>query len=244
MIRFLLIFGFLIIFLIFSMPVLLVYSLIGRKNRERYDYLCFVTIRWAIRVALSLTGAKITVIGKENIAADGAALYVGNHRSLFDIFVHYSLIDEPVSIIAKNQLAKVPLLNLWMKAIGCFFLDRDNIKEGLKMVVQAIDKVKSGRDVLIYPEGTRGHVEGEVLPFKGGSFKIAEKSGCDIVPITIINSAEIFENHRPFVKKTKVIIIYGEHISVKGLSREEVKALPDEVREQILETYYKYKEAI
>ena len=64
-----------------------------------------------------------------------------------------------------------------------------------------------------------------MLPFKEGSFKIATKTGCPIVPVSINNSAEIFENHIPRMKKTHVIIEYGTPIYPKELSRDELKVI-------------------
>ena len=78
--------------------------------------------------------------------------------------------------------------------LHCLFLDRQDIKAGMKTILTAIDKVKSGISICIFPEGTRnkGENELEMLPFHEGSFKIATKAGCPIIPIAISNSAEIF----------------------------------------------------
>lgn len=119
-------------------------------------------------------------------------------------------------------MLRVPLLSSWMKNLHCQFLDRDNIKEGLKTILHAIELVKSGISICIFPEGTRNKTD-EMLPFKEGSLKIAEKSGCAIVPMAITNSAEIFENHAPKIKKCHVILEYGKPFYVKDLEKEQQK---------------------
>ena len=90
-----------------------------------------------------------------------------------------------------------------MKRLHCLFLDRNDLKQGLKTILTAIEKVKSGISICIFPEGTRNKNEDELdmLPFHEGSFKIAAKANCPIIPMAISGSADIWENHFPRVKK-------------------------------------------
>ena len=108
----------------------------------------------------------------------------------------------------------------------------------------AIEYVKSGISIFIFPEGTRNKTEDSLLPFKAGSFKIATKSGCDIIPVAINNSSAVFEDHFPKIKKAHVIIEYGKPIPVTELSRDELKALPDMVKNNILNMYEQNKAAV
>jgi 1-acyl-sn-glycerol-3-phosphate acyltransferase len=131
-----------------------------------------------------------------------------------------------------------------MKNINCVFIDRDNIKDGLKAIVNSIDLVKRGISICIFPEGTRNRTDKDMLPFKEGSLKIAAKSGCPIVPMTINNSEMVFENHFPWVKKAHVIVEYGKPIYVDQLSKQEQKSLAPLVQNIIQETYTKNKELV
>lgn len=107
----------------------------------------------------------------------------------------------------RKRWKKFLLLSTWMRFVYCLFLDRENPKEGLKTILQAIDYVKNGISICIFPEGTRNKGEElSLLPFKEGAFKIATKTGCPIVPISMNNTAEIFENHFPKIKKTHVVL--------------------------------------
>ena len=126
-----------------------------------------------------------------------------------------------------------------MKNLHCIFLDRKDNKAGLQTILQGIEMMKSGISLIIFPEGTRSKREGEFLPFHAGSFKLAEKSGCPIVPISINNTGAVLEDHFPLIKKTHVIVEYGEPIYVKDLDREAKKNLPDTVRQIIIDTYTK-----
>lgn len=228
---------FVVLFLVLSIPVLIVEWIVGKFNQQAKDNSSMHIIQWAFRVVLKIAGTNLVAYGTENIPTDRSVLFVGNHRSIFDILILYVNVKKPTGIIAKKELGKVPLLKRWMYNIRCIFLDRDNIKEGLKMVLNAIEMVKSGINIAIFPEGTRNKDNGTFLPFKGGSFKIAEKSGCDVIPFAIINSAAIFEDQKPRLKKTKAIIVFGEPIKTAGLPKEELKLIPEKARDSVIALY-------
>ena len=124
-----------------------------------------------------------------------------------------------------------------MRYLYCLFLNRSDAREGLKTILTAIEYVKKGISICIFPEGTRNDGEElSMLPFKEGSFKIATKTGCPIVPVSINNSAEIFENHVPALRKTHVVIEYGKPIYPKDLSKDELKNIGAHCQNIIQET--------
>lgn len=114
-----------------------------------------------------------------------------------------------------------------MKRLHCLFLNREDIKEGLKTILTGIDQINQGISMCIFPEGTRGTGENELdmLPFKAGSLKMAEKTGCAIIPMALTGTADIFENHFPRVKSVAVTLQYGAPIYPKELPKEEQKHL-------------------
>lgn len=232
--------GFVVLFLILSIPIMIVEWIIGKFNPDVKSRSSLAIVNWAFRCVRSLAGAKVEYIGEENVPSDSAVLYVGNHRSFFDIVLTYPRVPRPTGYVAKKEIEKVPLLNVWMRDLHCLFLDRNDVKAGAKMILTAVDMIKNGISVCIFPEGTRSKTEGEFLPFHEGSFKIASKSGCPIVPMTIVGSAGIFEDHFPKIKKAKVVVEYGKPIYVKELPKEIQKQLGPYVRNIIVETYAKY----
>lgn len=226
MIRFILCLVFIILFLILTIPVLFIEWIIKKFNPHAADISSLRMVQWAFKVLIFLAGTKVTIIGEENVPKDTAVLYIPNHVSFFDIIITYARCPGLTGYISKDTIKKIPLLNIWMKRLYCLFLDRSDIKAGLKTILTGIDQVKNGISMCIFPEGTRNkHPENGVLPFKEGSMKIAEKSGCPIIPIAISNTAEIFENHAPWVRKCHVIIQYGEPIFIKDLDKDEKKFL-------------------
>lgn len=244
MIRFICVASFVILFLIFSIPLLIAEWMIGKFNMDVKNRSSLAIVKWAFRVCLKFTGVSVTVIGEENVPKDTAVLYVGNHRSYFDILLTYVRVPRPTGYIAKKEMLRYPLLVNWMKNLHCLFLDRTDIKQGLKTILEGIEKVKSGISICIFPEGTRNKVNDTFLPFHEGSFKIAEKSGCPIIPMSITNSAAIFEDHLPKMKKAHVIIEYCKPVYIKELPKEKRKFVGVHVQNIIKETYFKNKELI
>lgn len=224
MIRFLIVAITVIGFLILSVPVLAVEWIIGKFNPHARDISSLRIVQGVFKFILWETGAKITVIGFENVPKDETVLYVGNHRSYFDILMTYCRCPGLTGYVAKDGMEKIPLLSIWMKRLYCLFLNRDDIRQGLKMILTGVEQMKNGISMCIFPEGTRNRGE-EMMPFKEGSLKMAEKTGCAIIPMAITNSAEIYENHHPRIKPAHVILEYGKPIYPKELSREEKKFL-------------------
>ena len=239
MLRFILVAIFLLLYFLLGIPVLGILWLIGKVNKRSADLAALRIVQWGFKVILKISGVEVTVIGEDRVP-DEPVLYVGNHRSYFDILLTYSRCRDLTGFVAKKEMLNYPFLRTWMKRVYCLFLDRDNIREGLKTILTAIDQVKNGISVFIFPEGTRNKGEElSLLPFKDGAFKIATKTGCAIVPISMNNTAEIFENHFPKIKKTHVVLEYGEPIYPNDLPKEQKKFLGAHCQEIIQNTISK-----
>lgn len=222
MIRFILVAIFLVIFFLISIPLYLIEIIIGKFNMNAKTKSSQWIVVQAFRIVIFLSGVRLTVKGLENVPKDIPVLYVGNHRSYFDIAIGYTLVKNNTGFISKKEMMKFPFVNVWMKFLNCQFLDRDNIKEGLKTILKCIDLVKNGTSIFIFPEGTRTSGD-EMLPFKEGSLKIAEKSGCPIIPVAINNTESLFEDHLPKIKSSRVVFEFGQPIYIKDLDKETKK---------------------
>lgn len=243
MIRFILVAVTVIGFLFFSLPYLAWLEKLGKEDAQKKDWKSLHVVQTMFRLILKLAGTRVTVRGAENIPTDKAVLFVGNHRSYFDILVGYTTVPGLMGFVAKKEMEKIPSLSKWMRNVHCLFLDRSNPKEGLKTILAGIAQVKSGISVWIFPEGTRNRGEVlEMLPFKEGSLKIAEKSGCYVIPVAMTGTAEIFEKHFPKIKKSHVIVEYGEPIELKTLEPQQRKFAGAYVRSVILQMLEKQLE--
>ena len=222
MIRFILCVIVVVGFLILSIPILFVEWIIGKFNPMAKEISSLRIVQAVFRFILWISGVKLTVIGEENVPTDVPVLYIGNHRSFFDVPITYPRCPIRTGYIAKKEMEKVPLLSTWMKRLHCLFLDRNDLKQGLKTILTAIEKV----------------------PFHEGSFKIAAKTNCPIIPMAISGSADIWENHFPRVKKTHVILEYGKPIYIDQLEKEDKKHLGAYTQNIIKEMLIKNKELV
>ncbi len=237
--RLILILLFLIVFFIISIPLFLIELIIGKFSHHAQVASSQKIVVMAFHVVLFLAGVKRTVVGRENIPSDEPILYISNHRSYFDIPIAYVSLPTLTGFMAKKEIGRIPILRTWMHFLQCLFLDRNDIRQGMKTILQAIEQVKAGYSIFISPEGTRNH-DKEMLPFKEGSFKVAEKTGCAIIPVALTNTDDIFENHAPSVRSTKVVIEFGKPIYPNQLDREQRKRLGSYVQDIIKEMLDKY----
>lgn len=237
---------FIFFFLLYSIPFHGIMYLVGLKHPEKREMCTLRTVQWAFSVCTFISGIDYTVIGRENIPTDEPALYVGNHRGFFDVIQAYQLFPNPTGFVAKTSIKNVPLLSWYMKRLHCTFIDREDIKQSLKVILECIDNGKKGISTCIFPEGTRCKDQNpiEMGEFKEGSFKIAAKTGMKIVPIATIGTNKVLEDQMPWVKKGKVVMEIGEPIDIKSLDPEDQKfvgAYTERViRDMLAKNYEKY----
>ncbi len=224
----------LVLFLIVTFPVYLILLFIGLFNPHLKTKLSQPIVAWGFRFVLFFAGTKRTVLGLENIPKNEAVLYAANHRGFADIPMGYISVPTLTGFVAKKEMSNIPFFSWWMRNLNCLFLDRNDLKAGLKTILKGVEQIKAGYSMFIMPEGTRNQGE-EMLPFKEGSLKMAEKTGCAIIPVAITNSDAVFERQQPWVKKAHVIIHYGKPIYPNELPKEERKFLGAKVREIIKE---------
>ena len=187
------------------------------------------------RGILKVTGVTLTVEGRENIPQGGPCVFVGNHRSYYDIPLLLASLDKPHGILAKEELEKIPLLNRWMKLLGCVFVQRDDVRASVRALNDATAIVQGGKSFVIFPEGTRYKgEEGGAGEFKNGAFRIAVKTGAPVVPVAITGARALFESNGNLCRPGTVRIRILPPIQTAGMSKAEQKQLPDAVRQTIL----------
>lgn len=195
------------------------------SSREKRDAFVDKTVRsWARRL-LFMSGARVDVSGAENIPTDRPSVFACNHQSFFDILIVLAYLDKPHAILSKASIGKVPFIHLWMKEIRCVFVNRDDMKAGIEAIQKMTDIVNEGYSAVIFPEGTRSKT-GEVGEFKGGAFKIAQKTGAPVIPVALDGTSDLFEKNHHWIKAADVKVRILPPIETKELSRAEFKELP------------------
>jgi 1-acyl-sn-glycerol-3-phosphate acyltransferase len=146
----------------------------------RFRYRAFFQDAWG-RVVRAILGIQVEVHG---MAPNGERfLVVSNHLGYLDIPVLAGIL--PVSFIAKSEVAGWPLLGFMARAAGTLFVDRDDRRRVKDFVTEASARLRSGENLLVFPEGTSSRGE-TILLFKSAVFNPVERAPwAAIVPVAL-----------------------------------------------------------
>ena len=193
---------------------------------------------WA-RMLLALSHTTVKVIGGENVLSGRPQIFMSNHQSDFDIFIVLAHIPGQFRWIAKKELFKIPLFGPAMRRAGYIEIDRQHHEKALVSLDEAAQKIREGKSVMTFPEGSRSK-DGTIKPFKQGMFYLAIKSGAPIVPISIIGSGDIMQKRSLKINPGKITMVIDKPIDVSGYTIENRSALIDRVRNIIIRNYVYY----
>ena len=245
MIRFICVVVFLILFLILTIPVFFIEWLIGKFNRNARDYSCLRIVQWGFKAILKVTGVHTTVIGFENIP-DEPVLFIGNHRSFFDILLTYSRCPRLTGYVAKKGDGKKFRFYLPGCALYtvCFWTVRIQKRDWKPSFRRSIMWSREFPSVFSLRERETKAKSSVCFLLKRALLRSPPKTGCAIVPISMNNTAAIFENQFPRIKKVNVVVEYGTPIYPKDLAPEDKKHIGAYVQNIIQETINKNAELI
>lgn len=142
-------------------------------------------------------GGNVTIksFGVENIPKENGFMFFPNHQGMYDMLAIVDCCPVPISCIYKIELKDVPFIKQVASCMKAFFIDRDDIRQSMQVILDVANEVKKGRNYLIFPEGTRSKDGNNVGEFKGGSFKAATKTKCPIVPVALVDSFKPFDTN-------------------------------------------------
>lgn len=209
----------------------------GISNRGSFES-AFRFIKKVTQKANHAGRVTVEAYGIENIPKEDGFIFFPNHQGMFDVLVFLDSCPRPFSFVAKKEASNIILLKQVIKALGAYAMDRDDIKQSMKVINAMAEDVKGGKNFLIFPEGTRSRMGNQLLEFKGGSFKSAAKARCPIVPCALIDSFKPFDEQS--VKPVTVKLIYMPPMyyeEYKGMKTVEIAA---EVKRRIEDTIEQY----
>ncbi len=184
-------------------------------------------IVWS-RLLIFVSGVRIEIEHRERLRYDRPMIVISNHQSLLDILVYMIVIETFFVWTAKASLFKIPIFGWGMTGAGYIPIDRGDKRNALKSLFDAADVIHNGRSLVIFPEGTRGHADGTMRPFKKGSFILARKAGVRLQPLTIQGANRILPKTGDWIQRVypgTVRVFVHEPIEpgeYAGLSQEEL----------------------
>ncbi len=184
---------------------------------------------------LWLAGAKLEVTGRENIDKNHPRplVVVSNHISLLDIPCICLAIPVNLFWTAKSQIKRMPFFGAYMMATGMIFIDRSNKHKAIISINKAIQLIKNGKNVFIFPEGRRS-VDGETGNFKKGAFHLAVKSGADVIPVAIMGTDKVWAKKKFRLHPGKIKVAIGTPIPTANYDETSIPELTNTVREHVI----------
>ncbi len=186
---------------------------------------------WARAIARA-AGMRVITHGRESIDTSRPHVYVVNHVSIMDIPAILHAVPDH-GFVAKRELESIPFFGAAARAVGVVYIDRENRKSAFTAYEEAADKVRDGRSVIVFPEGTRGSSYA-VRPFKKGPFVLAIRAGVPIVPVIMHGTIEVTPNGTTHVTPGEVHVHMLEAIPTAGLSYDDRNMLADRVRDSMI----------
>lgn len=185
----------------------------------RVDLLWSLSL-WAAKAGYSLAGIRVRAIGRETIEDGRAYLFVSNHTSNLDPPIITGLLGRRISIIAKQELFRIPFFGRAMRAGGFVSVNRADRRAAVSSIQSAVHVLQSGMSMLVFPEGTRSP-DGHLLPFKKGPFELALDAGVPVMPITIVGTHEAWPKGRMSLRAGEVVVHFHAPIDPHRFSRKE-----------------------
>jgi 1-acyl-sn-glycerol-3-phosphate acyltransferase len=192
---------------------------------------------WA-KALLWLTHIRVEVIGRENVLLNRPQIFMANHQSDFDILIVLAHIPGQFRWIVKKELFKIPVFGKAMKSAGYIEIDRQNRDKAMKSLEEAAQKIREGKSVMTFPEGTRSK-DGSIKPFKQGMFHLAIQAGVPIVPISIIGAHEILPKRSLRIRPGKIRMIIDRPVDVTPYGIDERGELIERIRGVIISNFEK-----
>lgn len=170
---------------------------------------------------------KVIPINTENIPMNGKVVFFANHKSYTDPFVVLQIVRRNLAYAVKKGVYQLPLIKLWLQAMQCFMVDRDNNRDTVRRIMEAIKTVEKEQAMLIFPEGGTKDRDNEMIEqMKHGAFKIALKAKASIVPIRIVGNVKV-RQRIPFYHTDREVIFLKpiEYNVYKEMSTQEISQL-------------------
>lgn len=176
-----------------------------------------VPLRWARQwwapALLTGAGARLEVVGADRVDWSRPCILVANHQSIIDICALFRAVPVPLRFVLKHEMLKVPFVGRYARAMGMVFIERGARRSVARSLAEAVERVRGGATVCVFPEGTRSR-DGRVAPFKPGAFEVALAAGVAVVPVGITGTGAVLPASGFRVRPGAIRVRFGEPLSM------------------------------
>lgn len=186
-------------------------------------------------------GGNVTIksYGQENLPEKDGFMFFPNHQGMYDVLAMIDSCPRPFSVVYKMEIKDIPFIKQIAKCMKAFFIDRDDVRQSMKVIMSVSKEVEKGRNYAIFPEGTRSKNGNHVGEFKGGSFKAATKAKCPIVPVALIDAFKPFDSHS--LKPVEVQVHYLKPLYYDEYKDMKTVEIAEEVKRRIEKVIQEHK---
>jgi 1-acyl-sn-glycerol-3-phosphate acyltransferase len=191
----------------------------------------WVARNW-VRWILVTCGVRVERSGLEGLDLSRPYVVMANHQSVFDTAAIVATWPGSFRFVAKRELTWIPFFGWALAASGHVIIDRSNRESSVRSLERAAERVRNGKTVIIFPEGTR-QPAGKIGEFKSGGFHLALAAQVPILPASVSGSSRITPPHSLRVESGRILVRYGEAIPTEGLTLDDRQRLKEIVRSAI-----------
>ena len=186
------------------------------------------------RALCRLAGVRVRVEGLEHLEPGKTYIFAANHASQYDIFAFQGYFPYDFRWLAKKELFRLPVFGRAMRRVGYIEVDRANSREAMKSLDAAAARIRAGKSVLIFPEGTRS-ADGRLRAFKGGAVLLAIKAGAPLVPMGFSGSHQVLPKGHWLPQSGEIVLRVGRPIITEGLKAKDKQQLADTLHQAVAE---------
>ncbi len=208
------------------------------KHTDEYSYEeKYKHIRYIIRHVCKSGNIDLKVTGLENVPQEDGFLMCGNHQGIFDIVAIVDSFERPVAGVLKKELGEIPFLKQVIECTHSFCMDREDVRQSMQVIQDVSKELQDGRNIVIFPEGTRSKDGNNMGEFHAGTFKCVTKSKVPIVPFALIDSFKVLDQDG--CDPLKVQLHYLKPICYEEYKHLKTNEIAELVKSRILEAIQK-----
>lgn len=205
--------------LIVVIPICITYLIKEPTGTEAFRQ---ISKLW-MQVFLTLIGAPLKIVGKENFEKGKTYVVTCNHNSLMDVPVTTPFVPGANKTIAKKSFTKVPLFG-WVYTRGSVLVDRNSDESRRRSYEEMKETLSQGLHMVIYPEGTRNRTRDPLKSFHDGAFRLAVETKKEVIPTVIFNTKKVLPPHKPFYLMPHTLEMHFlKPVSAENITTKELK---------------------